>query len=102
MEGTSGSEEEEEEHTQAAGTPSAEANGEEPARTSHQPVPAVFVAPFFCLSLSSFIEEGSSQQQCSGFSVQPLLATARLPRFPLRPLPFLRSQIVHRVTRDAR
>lgn len=53
MEGTSGAEEEE--HTQMAETPSIETNREEPARTSHQPVPAVFVAPFFCLSLFSLV-----------------------------------------------
>lgn len=46
-----------------AETPSIETNREEPARTSHQPVLALFVPPVFCLSLflsgSSFIEEGS-------------------------------------------
>lgn len=44
----------EEEHTQMAETPSIEINKEEPARTSYKPVLAVFVAPFFCLSLFSW------------------------------------------------
>lgn len=43
----------EEELRQTVETPSIELNREEPARTSHKPVLAVFVPPFFCLSLFS-------------------------------------------------
>lgn len=38
-----------------AETPSIETNREEPARTSHQPVLALFVPPVFCLSLFSLV-----------------------------------------------
>lgn len=45
----------EDQHGQLAGNPPAiEVNRGEPAETSHQPVLAVFVAPFFCLSLFSW------------------------------------------------
>lgn len=45
----------EDQHGQLAETPPAiEVNRGEPAETSHQPVLAVFVAPFFCLSLFSW------------------------------------------------
>lgn len=54
MEATSRAEEEEE-HKHAAEIRSIETNRGEPARTSHQPVLPVFVAPFFCLSLSSLL-----------------------------------------------
>lgn len=45
----------ENQHEQLAGTPPAiEVHRGEQAETSHQPVLAVFVAPFFCLSLFSW------------------------------------------------